>query len=340
MVIRHFLALFFVVFLATSLFLAAFSAKSVKIPQSGVLNGALTQNYEDEFDKGLFHRAGAINFLNNLNNILFKEGREGVLIGNNGWLFTEEEFSLPDAYKANIEANENYILSVKDMLFQNNIKLFIIPVPAKARLFQNELGRYKYPQQWNSNYSNFLSFLGEKDIPHNIDLEIILSKGEAFLKTDTHWKPEGARSVAFNTAFHLEKIFPYLSWEQEEFISQSDGVVEHEGDLTRYTSQNKELINQWMTHRKNIEDDIFGSKNYPVVLVGTSYSANTLWNFEGFLKEALGADILNMSDEGLGPFEVMKNYLNSDTYKTYQPKLVIWEIPERYLVMSGQKENL
>ena len=70
-----------------------------------------------------------------------------------------------------------------------------------------------------------------------------------------------------------------------------------------------------------------------MTLVGTSYSANTNWNFEGFLKEYLETDVLNMADQGLGPLVVMDKYLENDAWKNSPPRLVIWEMPERYLLM-------
>jgi len=56
------------------------------------------------------------------------------------------------------------------------------------------------------------------------------------------------------------------------------------------------------------------------------------WNFAGFLKEQLHADILNFSDPGQGPFAVMEKYLSSDDFKNTPPRLVIWEMPERYFL--------
>jgi alginate O-acetyltransferase complex protein AlgJ len=77
--------------------------------------------------------------------------------------------------------------------------------------------------------------------------------------------------------------------------------------------------------------DLFGDEDIPVTLVGTSYSANSKWGFADFLKENFGTDVLNAADEGMGPFETMKKYLNDGAFKKTPPKLVVWEIPERYL---------
>jgi len=336
MVIKSFSALFFIVFLLLGFVVSIFSMLSTNFTDANLFNGRFTAQYETEYDQNLIHRSTSINFLNEINFNIFNEGRKGVIIGDEGWLFTDEEFLLPENYKNNIKANQNYIAYVKNKLDDQGIKLFVIPVPAKARLFKNKLGRYEYPKEWNNRYASLLNFLNKENIQHNIDLETSLSNTKTFLKYDTHWTPEGARAVAMNTALYIEKAFPYLSWVNENFKSEKLDAVDHKGDLTRYTANEIENINLWQTTSAE-EEDLFNDKNYPIVLVGTSYSANSLWNFDGFLKEGLGADILNMADEGLGPFQVMKKYLTSESYKKNKPKLIIWEMPERYLPIKSQE---
>ncbi len=81
--------------------------------------------------------------------------------------------------------------------------------------------------------------------------------------------------------------------------------------------------------------DLFGDAAAPqVTLVGSSYSANPLWNFAGALREALGEDIANLSKEGVGPFPPMIQYLIGAELKQVKPRLVIWEIPERALIVK------
>ncbi len=43
-------------------------------------------------------------------------------------------------------------------------------------------------------------------------------------------------------------------------------------------------------------------------------------------------DVVNLAREGDGPFAPMAEFLSSGELKRLSPKLVIWEIPERYLV--------
>ena len=93
-------------------------------------------------------------------------------------------------------------------------------------------------------------------------------------------------------------------------------------------------LKQFKTEKQETTDsvlDLFGDASIPVTLIGTSYSANPLWNFHGFLQEALNVDILNAASEGEGPFITMKKYLLDKALETSPPKIIIWEIPERYI---------
>ena len=91
------------------------------------------------------------------------------------------------------------------------------------------------------------------------------------------------------------------------------------------------------------EQDLFSSIELPeVVLLGTSFSADRRWNFDGALKQAFAVDIQNLAEQGQGPIAPMARFL-SDYLPDHLPnqlqesdnlKLVIWEIPERYLSVA------
>ncbi len=69
-----------------------------------------------------------------------------------------------------------------------------------------------------------------------------------------------------------------------------------------------------------------------VAVVGTSYTANDRWNFQGFLSEFLNEPLADYSKEGIGPFPPMAQFLTSQDYAGHKPRVVIWEIPERSLL--------
>lgn len=75
------------------------------------------------------------------------------------------------------------------------------------------------------------------------------------------------------------------------------------------------------------------------MLVGTSYSANELWDFPGALRKHLGRDLINVAEEGDGPLVPMVSYLNSSDFENHPPQVVIWEFPERYLAQPLESEQ-
>ncbi|MEN8821030.1 MAG: hypothetical protein ABF271_07985, partial [Abyssibacter sp.] len=72
----------------------------------------------------------------------------------------------------------------------------------------------------------------------------------------------------------------------------------------------------------------------------TSYSADPLWHFTGALQQALGRDVVNFAEAGQGPFKPMARLLAGDDLQAAHPRLVIWEVPERYLVQPDAETEL
>ncbi len=71
-----------------------------------------------------------------------------------------------------------------------------------------------------------------------------------------------------------------------------------------------------------------------VALIGTSYSANPAWNFVGALQAALGEELASYATEGIGPFVPMVQFLLGADIERAPPRLVIWELPERALIVN------
>ncbi len=345
---RYLCGMAMIAFLAVAAILTVFhifSSNKVNVG-NGKLNGNLTQIYEKEFDTNLAHRDASINLWHTAGFLLFGEGAKGVLIGQDGWLYTNEEFIYENDFELNLEQNRNYIRDVAQKLESQNIRLIILAIPSKARVYQDNLGKYEFPAPWQTQYKELIKFLGTHDIVYADVLSTFfkLHKNALFLKTDTHWTPLGARLAAMKVGSVVQQKFPYMTWEQVNYKSAKTGKVIHEGDLMRYTLNGKnaeifgleaDRFDKWQTvPTEEVNNNLLGDVTLPVALVGTSFSANPLWNFQGFLKEFLGADVLNAADAGLGPYETMYNYLISKAFKSNKPKLIVWEIPERYVGIS------
>jgi alginate O-acetyltransferase complex protein AlgJ len=174
-------------------------------------------------------------------------------------------------------------------------------------------------------------------------LENAKSQEPVFLKTDTHWTSFGASIAASAIAINARSLAD-LGDEVPVSLSSGD-VAAHHGDLLRYirlgpfsdtAGPKPDMVRTWSA---NIEtgETLLGETDIPVALVGTSYSADARWSFRAFLAHALKSDVLNVSSEGKGPFDPMTEYLQSPSFSETPPKLVIWEIPERFLDDPMQK---
>jgi alginate O-acetyltransferase complex protein AlgJ len=175
-----------------------------------------------------------------------------------------------------------------------------------------------------------------------LELEPALRQARAsqqvFLRTDTHWTPAGAQAAASAISTHIRA--KGADWVDSASVSVAEGPQStHSGDLLRYIPlgpfqdsmgpRPDELRTPVYTVAAG--GDLFGEASIPATLVGTSYSDDVRWGFLGALQLALGADVLNAAAQGKGPFVSMAAYLDDESWRSTPPKLVIWEIPERYL---------
>jgi alginate O-acetyltransferase complex protein AlgJ len=307
------------------------------ISGKSLMTGEATRVLEAELDKNVVVRQPSIDAWGALEYSLFKNGRTGVLVGDNGWLFTDEEFKRPKHFDREIAAKLEYVAQVQKTLEANGATLAVVVVPAKARLYTEQLGRYNRPAYWQDVYSSFQAGLKQRGViaPDTLSvLETAKSEGDLFLKTDTHFTPAGARVIAASVAQAIKASNLNLS--AASFREVPSEPVEHSGDLLKYipmgTAQASGPKSDWLfsnTVEGSAGGGLLGEAQLEVALVGTSYSANDKFGFPGSLKLELGADLLNAAQEGKGPIVPMREYLKS--FKDNPVKLVIWEIPERFL---------
>ena len=334
---HRFAAVFMIFSLFAGFFMSLPALKSTwnkGLPASGVYNGETTKSYDQNFARAHLLAAPSKNFWGRMEYGLFHEGRHGVVIGSQGQLFTAEEFTVSRDRDALLRQNLSAISDVATTLADDNVGLVIALVPAKARMLAADI----YPAANASLYDDVLAHFSAQGL-NAPDLRTALSAPESYLKTDTHWSPEGTRGVAEILSAAIPKRLTHKG-----FQTRKADTIDHQGDLTRYIPGQKvhESVATYETFvpgASTNSNSLFGDETIDTVLIGTSYSANPLWHFEGHLKSALQSEVLNLADEGQGPFSVMLNWLGSDAYKSDKPKLVIWEIPERYMVLSEAKKE-
>ena len=317
-----------------------------------VLNGrwskAVETHYDDEFP---IKRLGT-NLWAALDLTLFNEGRPGVILGRDHWLFSDEEFKPWPNAEQNVADNYALVEGVRKTLKQHGVKLVMAVVPSKVRLYPEHMGDERPASIHADLYRDFHAQLAANKViaPDLLGPMQQAKQGGAqvFLRTDTHWTPDGAQIAAHQLAKAIGAQFP-LSGEPQHFVTEAEKTEQHSGDLERFLPLDplfsnllppSEPLEKRNTRVANAAADsetaLFADSEVPVTLVGTSYSANPNWNFVGALKQALRSDVINDSKDGHGPILPMLAYLNSDAFKNTPPQVLIWEFPERYLPVDNE----
>ncbi len=320
------------------------------------VTGELARDVENHYDDGFPVRDLGTNLWAAINYLLFEEGRPGVTIGQHGWLFTDEEMYPGAEKEAAVETNLDRVVAVSDYLRSEGVPVAVLVVPSKARVYAGKLGDEKPVPLMDSLYDRFMERLSsEAVIAPNLlgDLAEAREQGvQVFLRTDTHWTPEGADVFARDAASQIRSSLDEQTWDQTEFVTRVGETRPHKGDLLTYLPLEPlfpalgpapDTLTERSTAVENQGDDaaesLFADTSADIVLVGTSYSANPLWDFPGALKRHLGRDLINVADEGQGPFQPMTAYLESEEFRNHPPSLVVWEFPERYLAQPLKSED-
>jgi alginate O-acetyltransferase complex protein AlgJ len=301
-----------------------------------ILKGSLQNTYENVFSSSNPLRQTSIDIWGAFKYKVLEQASNGALVGKDDWLFTTEELTSEADHTANLETSVQEIVKVHGALQAQNITLIPVILPDKARVYKENLQQNRSADISNR-YNVLLSKLYANKIAAVSALEPLQRDkliADVFMHDDTHWSPFGSKSVAEHIA---QFIAPGLL-DKVQVETNIIGSEPFDGDLLKYVptgalrsyiGPDERTIERFETTVQS-SANLFGDATIDVVLVGTSFSAKSDWHFDGFLKQALSVDILNMSQEGKGPFVPMRDYLKSDTFENTPPKLIIWEIPERY----------
>lgn len=345
---QHLAALLLLAMLAGGIALTAFDDATFSSPgKVDLLSGAWTASYATRYEEAIALRAPARNAWGAIRYLLFGEGNRGLLIGDRGWLFSTEEFIPAAATGASMEAALAYVGTVRDALAARHIALVVALVPTKAELYPERRARYPLPASIAGRYQEARQGM----ISTGIDVPDLLSAlrdakpgGDVFLRTDTHWTPYGARVAAAVISQSVKPLLDARGSARETYVENRGAKVERRGDLLAFLplgplamalGPQPDTVQEVAAVANAQESEgLFEELEIPVALIGTSYSAAGIWNFGGALRIELQADVLEVAQEGRGPFAPMRGYLVSPAIEDPKPDVVIWEIPERYLAVD------
>lgn len=244
------------------------SAASSRAAQAGRIAGLLSANREllasmNRFEEGLdedsFVAARALSRFQWIMTKHLRAGNEQVVLGRRGWLYfrpavdyvTGPGFLDPRILArraANGKAWEpdprpDPVAALADFAAQlegRGITLVVVPIPVKAALHPEGLARDladDVPLE-NPSFATFMGRLAELDIPAYSPGQLLAEvlraksglKGAQFLRTDTHWTPQGMETTAAGLADFLAKNVP-LPEVPATILSREEAWVEGRGDL-------------------------------------------------------------------------------------------------------------
>jgi alginate O-acetyltransferase complex protein AlgJ len=341
-----YIALFLGILLALGLWsLRSFGSFSTSA-ETTLLNGRWAKAAETHYDEEFPIKRLGTNLWAALDYKLFNEGRPGVVLGEDQWLYTDEEFDAVANGEQNEADNLAIVQGVRDELKKHGTQLVLAIIPAKTRLYPEHIGDNQPATLHTDLYQQFHAQAAQAGVfaPDLLaPLQGAKQHGQVFLRTDTHWTPMGAEVVAQQLGAAIAQQTP-LSGEPETFVTQAKDTAPYKGDLTNFLPLDPlfsnllpqpDQLQQRSTDPVAAEaagdDALFADSEVAVGLVGTSYSANPNWNFLGALKQALKSDVVNYAEDGHGPVLPMLKYLQTDAFKNSPPQVLIWEFPERYL---------
>jgi len=314
--------------------------------------GKTTHKLDTDLDERMPQRNHLIAFANGLRYRLLHGGNDDVAIGRDGWLFLTEELRYDGPAAQPFEVRIRLITDAQRALSAQGVELLIALVPDKSRVYSQYLMTGAYPDYHASRYADAL-----RELRHNrvsvVDLLTPLEAGRAdgatYYRTDSHWNQRGAHIAAdaiARVAFGGQACDPATL-----FQTKTTGpAVTRSGDLVRLLGLDH--ANNLLRPRPDLEypvltaeqpsDDaggmgLFGDAGVPVVLTGTSFSMRA--NFHGALQEAMQCRVLDSAQDGGGLLTSTEAYLKDDAFKESKPKLLIWEVPERFLTLPLTKES-
>ena len=318
--------------------------------QMTVLNGKLAKAAETHYDEQFPIKRLSTNLWAALDYKLFNEGRPGVVLGREQWLFSDEEFKPTAGADQLMQDNLALIRGVRDTLQRQGVQLVLAIIPAKARIYSEYLGEEQPASLHGDLFNQFHAQARQANVfapDLQAPMEQAKARGQVFLRTDTHWTPLGAE-VAAQTVAEAVSRQKLLQAEPQAYVTDAGSSAPYKGDLTNFLPLDP-LFSELLPAPDNLQkrttrpaagnadsgDALFADSQIPVALVGTSYSANPHWNFLGALQQALHSDVANYAEDGHGPLLPMLKYLQSDAFRDAPPRGGGWDFPDRYLPVAA-----
>ena len=251
--------------------------------------------------------------------------------GPEGWLLRHDDLVTTFELK---RETLGYLAALNKALSAQGVTLIVAAQPPRGvALAAGSMPDYK-PAEVLASYEAVRRTLQNAGLQVTDLAEVVMQTPNYFFRRDHHWTPEGSRASAQAVAQTLTSTpeFRSVVSEQRKFKTEAARTEEQLGSFGKAIGQicgknpPAEPLTRYRTTEVSAErGDLFGTSAPLIALAGTSNSAREDLNFAGFLAQASGLDVLNVSAIGGGPQAALGAYLRSKTFLEARPVFLVWE---------------
>ncbi|WP_348673359.1 alginate biosynthesis protein AlgX [uncultured Abyssibacter sp.] len=267
----------------------------------------------------------------------YLDGFRMMVQGDNGWLFRTED-DLKDRY-ALMPSTYQSVSLLQQRLAARGVTLVMLPLPPRGLMAWRHL-----PDHMKQDVSRDMARVGYQVLLQDLrDAGAVVPRlgqllygpqeDSFYFKRDHHWTPSGAKRTALQTAERIRELDAFADIPAKTFTTRQQGILRKSGTYAEAVERMcgfgypEQVIPRFTTSTEGSGSDLFGDADKPqIVLAGTSNS-DPAYNFAGFLAEALGVDVLNVSVTGGGIDAALLQYFMSEDFRESPPKILIWEMP-------------
>lgn len=280
-----------------------------------------------------------------------RDGGEKVLIGRDRWLFYQPGVSAITQRPTRSEALAGdaaaAVVDFRDQLATRGIKLIVVVAPNKESVYPDSLSRGAIPPTRISSPDTRAFF--ERCSVHGVDVVDLFEiyraartnrDAKLYMKTDTHWSPDGIAIAARAVANRIGPRQP------SEMIIKPE-LIGHEGDLVKML-QNRaiawEMDTESMVCRRVLLADATPYRDDPtsdVLVLGDSFCRifddDPRWRsgFIPHLARELGRPLTSIVMDG-GGATLVRQELARRPQLLAGKKFVVWEFSERDLRLAQE----
>ena len=284
---------------------------------------------------------------------ILHSGNEKAIVGEEGWLFYT-----PDVAHLTLPIDprsEECILHMKKQLDEKGIRLVVLPTPLKPMICPHQLnhdfaeGKLLVHPEFHS-WAERLKKAGVTVVNPMQSLFELNKTIPAFLRTDTHWSPEGMKTAATLLAQSIGEDYSSMHCATYNAV---DSTVCHRGDIYSMLRLAKDV--KWIPTEQIKTETVLDAaglfhcrqKQAEILLLGDSFTniysvANMGWGRAAGLAEHLSLllqcpiDVISRNDGGsYATRQMLRDDMAKGNDRLDGKKVVIWQFAMRELTTGN-----